>query len=116
MIFDKRCSFPGAVFRMFDAAFPFQYGPAGKVIGRQFAENGFEVYLTVSQGAKAAGPVDPVLVTPIYSLSPGGIEFRILYMEHADAFMIMVYISEVVEALQDKMGGIVEEAGPWMAA
>jgi hypothetical protein len=35
-------------------------------------------------------------------------------MEHADAFMIIIYILQVIEALQNKMGGVVEQAGPGM--
>ncbi len=49
MFFNKRSSFSGTLFRMFDAAFPFHDGPAGIIVLGQLAEDGFKIYLAIAQ-------------------------------------------------------------------
>ena len=112
--FDKGGAFAGAVFRMFEAALPFENSPAFEIVCGELAENGFEVDLSVAQGAEAARAVDPGLVAAIDALAAGGIEFGVLDMEHADAFVIDVDIFEVVEALQDEVRRVIEQAGAGM--
>src|SRR5580704_5340995 len=109
MVFDEGGAFPGSVFRTLEAAFPFENSPAFIIIGGQFAENRFEVDLAVTQGAKAARAVEPGLVAAVDSLATGGIEFGILYMEHADAVVIDIDIFEVVEALEYEVRRVIEQ-------
>src|SRR6185437_15838839 len=104
---DENSSFFCTIFRMFDTAFPFQYRPASVIICCQFAEDGFKINLSVSQRTKPARTVYPVLITAIYTLFSGGIEFCVFNMEHADAFMIVINISQVIQLLQYKMGRII---------
>ena len=49
MLFYKDGSFLGAILRVFEGAFPFQYGPSFKVIGGELAEDAFEIDLSVAQ-------------------------------------------------------------------
>src|SRR5450755_1374614 len=101
---------------MFEAAFPFEYGPSSKIVLCKFAKDGFEIHLSVTERTKPAGTVDPALVSAVYSLFSGRIEFRVFHMEHPDSFVIIINIGEVVELLQNKMRGIIEQAGARMVS
>src|ERR1700722_14439751 len=105
MVFDKGGTFPGPVFRMFEAAFPFKNSPAFEIVLGELAENGSEVDLSVAEGAEAARAVDPGLVATVNALTAGGIELSVFDVKHADAFVVDVDIFEVVEALQDEVRG-----------
>jgi len=114
MFSDKGGAFAGSVLGVFETTLPFEHSPAFEVILGELTENGFEIDLPVAQGAEASGAVHPALVAAIYALPAGGIKFGVLDMEHADAFVVDIDIFQVVETLQDEMGGVVQEAGPGM--
>ena len=116
MVFDEGCTFPGSVFRVFDAAFPFQHRPAFEVILGKFAENGLEIDLSVPEGAEASCPIDPALVAAIYALFAGRVEFCVLDMEHADAFVVDIDIFQIIQALQDEMRRVIQKAGAGVVA
>jgi hypothetical protein len=48
VILDEDRAFPGAFFRMFKTALPFEYSPAVKVVRGQLGENSIKVYLPVA--------------------------------------------------------------------
>src|SRR3546814_449062 len=58
---DEGRAFARAVFGMLQAAFPFEYRPAGIAILCQPGENPAEIELPVAQRAEAAGAIDPAL-------------------------------------------------------
>src|SRR5664279_1444829 len=79
MVPDKGCTFPCPIFRMFNAALPFENSPTRVVIGRKLAEYGFKIHLSVPQRTEASGPVNPGLVAAIYSRFASWIEFCIFH-------------------------------------
>ena len=101
---------------MFERAFPFQHRPASVVIGRELAENGFKVDLSVAERAEAAGPIHPSLIASIDALFARGIEFGVLDMERLDALVLDVDEPDVVERLAPDVGGNVVDAAPPVAA
>src|SRR6187399_718227 len=103
MVFNKFCAFCCPVNGVFYTTFPFHYCPSFKIILCQFAENRFKINLSIAQRAETASPVNPALVATINTLLPGWIKLCIFYMKHADAFMIIIYIFQVIQALQHKM-------------
>src|ERR1700722_346627 len=114
MAFDEGRAFPGAVFGMFETAFPLQHSPAFKIVLGKLPKDQSEPHLTAAKGAKASRAFDPALVAAINALASRRIEFGVFYMEHPDAFVINVDVLQVVEALQHKVGGVIEQAGSGM--
>ena len=49
MISNENSAFSGSVFRMFYGTFPFHYRPSTVIIGGKFAENAFEIHLSIAQ-------------------------------------------------------------------
>src|SRR5438067_97050 len=94
---------------MLDTAFPFEHGPAGVIILCQFAKNGFKVDLPIAERSESACPVNPWLITTVYSLLARRIKFCILYVECAYTFMIVIYISQIIELLQHKVRRIIKQ-------
>ena len=60
-----------AVFRMLQAALPFEHRPAGEIVGRQPGEDGAEIDLAVFERAEPSGPIDPCLKAAIDALADG---------------------------------------------
>src|SRR5215217_1948067 len=100
VVLDELSAFAGTVFGVLDGAFPFQHGPAGKVVLRHLGEDGGEIDLAVAKRAEAPCPVDPALVAAINALAAGRIELGILDVEHLDPLVIDVDVVQVIELLQ----------------
>src|ERR1035438_654313 len=103
MVLDKNCSFFCAIFRMLYAAFPFHHGPSWVIICRQLAEYRFKIHLAITKRSKPAGPIDPTLISAIYTLLSGRIKFSILDMKHSNPLMIEIDIRKIVETLKNEM-------------
>src|SRR5215212_4059465 len=114
MFFYERCSFPCTFFGMFYRTFPFHHCPTAIIILRQFAEYGLKVHLSIAKGTESSGPVYPTLVTSVNTLFSRGIEFCVFYMEHFYSFMIIINVGKVIQALQNKMTWIIQEASTFM--
>src|SRR5690606_24541235 len=108
---DELRTFAGAIFGMLDGAFPFEHGPAVKIIGGEFCEDGREVDLSIADRAEAPCPVDPGLEATIDALAAGGVELGILDVEGLDAILVDVDVIEIVELLQNEVARIVEQVG-----
>ena len=67
-------SFPGAVFRVFDATLPLHDSPPCIVVLRKLTKNCFKVNLSISRRPVPSGPVQPALVATKCSLPAGWIE------------------------------------------
>ncbi len=93
MIANKRRAFAGAIFRMLDAALPFQYRPTVIIILRQLAENALEIDLAITERAETPRPIDPILIATINARTAARIELRILDVEHLDAFVVDIDIA-----------------------
>ena len=52
---DELGPFTRAVFRVLEAAFPFDHRPAGKIVARELGEDADEIHAAVSQGTEASG-------------------------------------------------------------
>ena len=65
---DKGRPFAGAVLGVFQAAFPFDHGPAVIAVLGQLGEDAAEIDLAVTGGAEAAGAVDPGLEAAVDAL------------------------------------------------
>ena len=91
--------------------FPFQHRPPLVPVLREFREDAVKVDLPAPSGAKAAGPLHPVLVAAIHAGASVRAELGILDVESADARVIQVQELEIVELLQEKMTGIVKDSG-----
>ena len=75
-------------------------------------EDAAKVYLPIAERSKTPGTVDPILVAAVNAGAAAGVELSVLYMEGADTFVVDVDKGEVVELLQDKVAGVVEDVGP----
>src|SRR5688572_26949997 len=111
MVADELCTLACTVLRMLDGALPLHNCPAPVIVGGQLTENGFEIHLPISGGAEPACPVDPALVPAINTLLSCWVKLGILHMKYFDALVVMIDVRQVIEALQYKMRGIVQEAG-----
>ena len=60
MVLNELGSFSGALFRAFDTAFPFHYGPNIATVLGEFTKNGFKIDLPIAQGTVASRSVGPV--------------------------------------------------------
>src|ERR1700688_4871483 len=65
---DEGGALGGALVAALDAAFPFEHGPAGKVVLGELGKNAAEIDLSVTQRTEPAGPVDPGLEPAIDAL------------------------------------------------
>src|SRR5213593_3617871 len=106
----------GAVFRMFEAALPFEHRPAGIVVLGELREDRLEVYLTIAEGTEPAGAIHPRLEPAIHALAAGRIELGILDVKHADAVVIEVDVLEIVELLQHEVTGIIQQVAALVTA
>src|SRR6266550_3663918 len=113
---DELRSLAGAVLRVLDAALPLEHRPARIVVLRQLREDRLEVHLTIAEGTEPAGAIDPRLEPAIHALAAGRIELGILDVKHADAVVIEVDVLEIVELLQHKVTGIVEQVAALVTA
>src|SRR5882672_11279003 len=75
---DERRTFARTVFRVLDAALPFQHGPAGVVVGRHLREDRGEVDLPVSERTEPARALQPGLKAAVHALFAGRVELGIL--------------------------------------
>src|SRR4051812_12599393 len=82
---DEGRTFRRTLFRVLRAAFPFQHGPAVEAVLRKLGEDAAEIDLTIAQRTEAPRTVDPGLEAAIDALARGGVELRVLGVEHPDA-------------------------------
>src|SRR5687768_16288232 len=99
---------------MFYTTFPFHLGPSFIIIVGKLGKYGLKIHLSVAEGPESSGTIDPVLVSSIYTLLTGRIELCIFNMKHFNAFMIMIDVREIVQALKNKMARVVQEACSFM--
>ncbi len=109
MVADELGAFARAIFRVLDAAFPFEHGPAFVVIAGELREDALEIHLPVADGAEAAGAFEPGRVARIDALTAGWIELRVLDVEHLDPLVIDVDVVEIVELLQTEMARVEQD-------
>ena len=105
----KGGAFGGALLGALDAAFPFQYGPAWKIVLGELREDSFEVDLAIAQRAESSGAIDPGLKASVDALAACRKELGILHVKHFNAVVIEVDVLEIVELLDDEVARIVEE-------
>ena len=111
---DEGRAFGGALFGAFDAALPFEDGPAWKTVLCQLGEDCFEVDLAVAEGAESSGAIDPGLEAAINALATCGAELGVLDVKHLYAVVVEVNVLEIVELLDYEVTGIVEEVAARM--
>src|SRR5882757_8655770 len=87
MIANEGRTLARSVFRMLQGTLPLHDRPTGIVILRELAEDAAEIHLTIAQGAKTPGAVDPILVSAIDTRSTGRIELRVLHVEGTNTLM-----------------------------
>jgi hypothetical protein len=109
MPLDKRRALSCPLFTALDAALPFENRPSGEIVLGEFREYRLKIHLPVAQRTKPAGAFGPRLVAAIDTLLARGTKLCVLYMEHLDAGVIKIYELEIVELLQQKMAGVVEQ-------
>ena len=68
-----------------------------------------DLRLAISQRTKPSCPVDPALITTVYTLFTCRVKLRVFYMEHPDPLMIIIDVLQVIEALQYKMRRIIQQ-------
>src|ERR1700680_430746 len=98
-----------ALHRILDAAFPFKHGPARETMLRQLREDALEVDLSIAYTAEAPGAIFPVLIATIDPRPGRGMILGILDVESANMVFIAVQVADVVQALQDEVGGVVQD-------
>src|SRR5215469_14911486 len=101
---------------IFQAAFPFEDRPSGKVILCQLGEDRGKIDLAVAQRTEAPGARNPGLISAIDSLAATWPELRILHVKHPDSGMIDVDEFQVIELLQHKMAWIKEDIAAGVAS
>src|SRR5690554_2086020 len=116
MPFDEKRALGRTLLRMLQATFPFQHRPARVIVLRHFGEDAPEINLSIAQRTKAPGAIDPVGIAAIDPLPAIGPELGVLYMEGTDALMIDVDKRQVVQLLQQKVAGIVQDIGARVVA
>src|SRR5690606_1046238 len=97
---------------MLQRALPFHYRPALEIISRQLAEYRLEIHLAITERAEPSCTLDPARVAAVYPLFARGVELGVLYVERFDTFVVMVDISQVIQALQHEMRRVIQQAGP----
>ena len=103
-----------ARFRMLDAALPLHHGPTRIVVLRHLAEYLPEIDLPIAERAEATRPVDPVLIAAINARAPTRPELRILHVKCANALVIEIEKSQIIQLLQNHVAGIVKNVGARM--
>src|SRR5262249_46576720 len=111
---DKRRSFSSPLFGTFDAAFPFQHGPPLVARFCQQREHPAEIDLAVAQRTKAPRAFRPRQIAAIDSDPPVRTELGVLHMKSRDPFAVNLYERQIVDLLQQKVAGIVVDAGGGM--
>ena len=109
MFGDEGGALGGALLGALDAALPFQYGPARKIVLGELREDSFEVDLAIAQRAESSGAIDPGLKAAVDALAACRKELGILHVKHFNAVVIEVDVFEIVELLDDEVARIVEE-------
>src|SRR4029453_18354776 len=99
----------GTLLRIFQAAFPFEYGPSRVAVLRELAEYGFEVELPVTERTETPSAVFPCLKAAVDPLPPGRPELGILDVEGLDPFMVDIDVAQVIKLLQHEMAGVVQQ-------
>lgn len=99
MVINEIHTFGGAIFRMLEAALPFQYRPAIKIIFGELTKNAVEIDLAIPQRSEATGTIFPALVATINTAAAIGIELGIFYMKHFDAVVVVINEPNIVQLL-----------------
>src|SRR5207237_6390816 len=87
---NKQCPFPRSLFTTLQAAFPFEDGPSGKIIFREFGKNCSNLNLTITERTEAACARDPRLVSAVHSLATVWPELSVLHVKHFDPLVIKI--------------------------
>ena len=87
VVADERGALARTVLGMFEAAFPFQHGPARVVVLRELAEDAPEIDLSVAERTETSGSVDPVLIAAIDAGAAVRMVFGVLDVKRADALV-----------------------------
>ena len=96
---DKWCAFGGALFGIFQAAFPFEHGPAFESVLGELAENTAKVDLAVAERTEATGTVFPALVTAVGADATIGTELSVFDVKALNARMVVIDVGAVIHAL-----------------
>ena len=115
MVADEHRALARAVFGVLEAALPLQHRPAAVVITGQLAEDAFEVHLSVAQRTEAPGALQPGLKATVHTLLAAGVELGVFHVKDLDALVVVVDVLEVIELLQNKVAGVVEQTGALVA-
>jgi hypothetical protein len=108
--------FGSPVFRMLEAAFPFEHRPAVEAVLRELGENAGEIDLAVAQRAEAPGAVYPALVAGVDALAAGRVELGVLDVERLDALVVDVDEGEIVQLLQQEVRRVVVDVATRVVA
>src|SRR4030095_12495039 len=103
MIANEWSALCGALLRIFQAAFPFEYSPSLVAVLREIAEYRFEGALPVTERTETPRAVFPSLKATVDPLPPGRPELGVLDMEGLDPFMVDIDVAQVIELLQHEM-------------
>src|SRR5437763_7859732 len=112
---DERRAFSRALFAALQAAFPFEDRPARKIILCELGKNCSKVNLTVTKRAEAPSARNPGLIASVDALSATRPKLGIFHMKHLDAFVVNVYVLQVIELLQDEMAGVIKNIAAFVA-
>ena len=104
---DEGSTFGCTLHAVFEAAFPFEDGPAIVSSGGETREDLLEVDLTVAEGAEAARAFFPAEVAAVDAGLGTGAEFGVLDVEGLNAAGVDVDEADVVEALENEVRGVV---------
>src|SRR5690606_35447773 len=94
--------------------FPLHHRPSLVIVFCQFGKYRFKVYLAIARTSIPTRSFQPTLVTAKCTLFARGIKLSIFYMKSSYALVVKIDIPDIVEALQHKMRGVVQNAGTGM--
>src|SRR5690606_38014562 len=107
---------PCPLFGTLDATLPFHHRPYIAAVLGELGEDGLEIHLAVSWGAVPSGPIAPIVEAPEGTFFPGGVEFGILHMEGLYELVVVVDIGDIVQLLEHKVAGVVEDVYPFVVS
>src|ERR1700687_2299346 len=99
---DERRALGRSLFATLHTTLPLHHGPAIEAVLRELGEDAGKINLPVAQRSEPPRPFDPGLVASVNSLPAGGMEFRVLHVEHLDA-IVEIDELQVIKLLQNKM-------------
>ena len=112
MLVNELRPFARAVFRVFEAAFPFKHRPAIKIVTGEFRENGAEVGLPVARGTETSGAAGPRLIAAVGSGFTVRAKLGVFNVEGFDALMVGIAVGALLDPLQHQMAGVIQDVAP----